>query len=256
MVITIKKEQKMNNLNEIYVAKKDKEYVLAKIDILCQKYNSRTGVNTFQERALFRSYCHDVIDIFNECFETSLLGMTRCIAKVNNYKSRDNIEISWATFDIVDMLTKLKFIVKTMVAIKDLPSCKRLIGLSAEDIVAKAKNLVKSDIVKASIGVLILGSKFHDMIQIEDVRSYYKDCLIQLSEEIETKHKSVSPIEQYLLDKFNAEIGYCNLAMFKAGIGVAEELRGLVEISKKHIEKYEQGNVIRNDCFVLSKSQI
>ena len=42
------------------------------------------------------------------------------------------------------------------------------------------------------------------------------------------------------LNKTNAEIGYCNIALLKAGIGAAEELKGLVEIGKKHIEKYEK----------------
>lgn len=46
-------------------------------------------------------------------------------------------------------------------------------------------------------------------------------------------------MEQFLLDKFNAEIGYCNIALFKAGIDAVEELKGLVEIGKKHIEKFE-----------------
>ena len=47
-------------------------------------------------------------------------------------------------------------------------------------------------------------------------------------------------MEQFLLDKFNAEIGYCNIALFKAGIGAVEELKELVEIGKKHIEKFEK----------------
>ena len=55
----------------------------------------------------------------------------------------------------------------------------------------------------------------------------------------QTKGKGISPMEQFLLDKFNAEIGYCNIALFKAGIGAAEELKWLVEIGKKHIEKFE-----------------
>lgn len=63
--------------------------------------------------------------------------------------------------------------------------------------------------------------------------------MTQLNSEIRTKGKLISPIEQFLLDKFNAEIGYCNIALFKAGIGVARELKGLVDIGKKHIEKYE-----------------
>ena len=61
-----------------------------------------------------------------------------------------------------------------------------------------------------------------------------------MNSEIQTKCKAISGMEQFLLDKFNAEIGYCNIALFKAGIGSAEELKDLVEIGKKHIEKFEK----------------
>lgn len=47
-------------------------------------------------------------------------------------------------------------------------------------------------------------------------------------------------MEYFLLDIFNAEIGYCNIALFKAGTGAIEECKGLVEIGKKHIEKFEK----------------
>jgi len=243
----------MNNLNEIYVAKKDKEYVLSKIECLCKKYNNRHAPDYKQQRTLFRNYCHDTIDVFNDCFETSMLGMIRCINKVERYQKLDGIEIDMATLDIVDMLMKLRAIVYSMVAIKDLPSCKGLIGLSPEDIISKAKNLVKSDIIKAGVGVILLGSKIHDVVKIEDVRSYYKDCLTQLNNEIETKREPISPIERFLLDKFNAEIGYCNLALFKAGISITEEVKGLIEIGKKHIEKYEHNYQISNDNVILSQ---
>lgn len=65
----------MSNLNEIFVAIKDKEYVLAKIEGLCLKYNSRNGINYEQRNALFRSYCHDTLEVFDECFETTLLDL-------------------------------------------------------------------------------------------------------------------------------------------------------------------------------------
>jgi len=76
--------------------------------------------------------------------------------------------------------------------------------------------------------------------KMEDVKIYYSERLAQLNSEIQTKGKGISPMEQFLLDKFNAEIGYCNIAMFKAGIGAIEELKGLVEIGKKHTEKFEK----------------
>lgn len=232
-------------LNELYVAVKENGYIVARIDRLCKKYNHRNGVDYKQQKMLFRSYCHDTINLFDECFETSMLGMIRCKARVKAYQSIDDLDIRTATYDIVAMLCELKSLVSTMVTIKDLPSCKKLTELSAEDIISKAKDLVKNDIVKAGVGILLLGSKMNDVVKIEDVRQYYDDRLKQLKSEIILKDNAISPIEQYLLDKFNAEIGYCNLAMLKAGIGVTNELKGLFEISKKHIEHFEnqqQGN--------------
>lgn len=139
-----------------------------------------------------------------------------------------------------------------MIPIKDLPSCKKLIGLSAEDMIAKAKDLVKSDIVKVGVGAILLASKINDVIKIEDVKDYYHRNLEELQNEIKLKGNQVSFIEQFLLDKFNAEIGYCNLALVKAGIGITEELRDMAEIGRKHIEKYEQNHSARNGSFVLS----
>ena len=121
-----------------------------------------------------------------------------------------------------------------------MPSCKKLTELSAEDIVSKAKDLVKNDFIKATVGVYLLGSKVNDVVKIEDVKDYYSERLAQLNSEIQTKGKGISLMEQFLLDKFNAEIGYCNIALFKTEIGAVEELKGLVEIGKKHIEKFEK----------------
>lgn len=230
----------MGKLNEIFVAIKETDYIEAQIGGLCEKYNNRCGADYVQQRALFRSYCYDTIKLFEDCFETSMLGIQRCITKVEVYRRIDDLDIRRATFDIVDLLCELKDMVRTMVPIKDLPSCKKLIELSAEDIVSKAKDLVKSDFIKATVGVYLLGSKVNDVVKIEDVKGYYSERLAQLKSEIQTKGKGISPMEQFLLDKFNAEIGYCNIALFKAGMGAAEELKGLVEIGKKHIEKYEK----------------
>ena len=230
----------MNNLNEIYVATKDKEYVLAKIEGLCQRYNSRNGVNYEQQKALFRNYCHDTVEVFRECFETTMLGITRCINKVEGFRKLDNIDISTATLVILKMLVDLKELVASMIPIKDLPSCKKLTGLSAEDLIAKAKDLVKNDIVKVGVGAILLGSKINDVIKIDDVKDYYHRNLEELQNEIKLKDTPASFIEQFLFDKFNAEIGYCNLALVKAGIGITEELKDMADIGRKHIDNFEK----------------
>lgn len=229
----------MGKLNEIYVAVKEIDYVENQIDRLCEKYHNRSCNDYVQQRSLFRSYCNDTLKVFEDCFETSMLGMQRCKAKVKTYQAIDDLEIKSATFDIVTMLFELKDITKTMVPIKDLPSCKKLIELTGEDIASKAKDLIKNDIIKAGVGVCLLGLKVSDVITIHDVKGYYNDRLAQLNSEILQKGKTPSSIELFLLDKFNAEIGYCNLALYKAGIGVTEELKGLAEIGRKHIEKFD-----------------
>lgn len=229
----------MGKLNEIFVAVKEIDYIENQIDRLCEKYHNRSCNDYAQQRALFRTYCNDTLKVFEDCFETSMLGMQRCKSKVKTYQAIDDLEIKSATFDIVTMLFELKDIIKTMVPIKDLPSCKKLIQLTGEDIASKAKDLIKNDIIKAGVGVCLLGSKVSDVITINDVKEYYNDRLAQLNSEILQKGKTPSSIELFLLDKFNAEIGYCNIALYKAGIGVAEEFKGLVEIGRKHIEKFE-----------------
>ena len=230
----------MGKMNEIFVAIKETDYIEAQIGGLCEKYNNRCGVDYVQQRALFRSYCYDTIKLFEDCFETSMLGIQRCMSKVKGYQTKDDLDIRLARLDVVEMLYELRDIVRTMVPIKDLPSCKKLTELSADDIASKAKDLVKNDIVKAAVGVYLLGSKVNDVVKIEDVKGYYSERLAQLNSEILTKGKGISPMEQFLLDKFNAEIGYCNIALFKAGIGAVEELKGLAEIGKKHIERFEK----------------
>ena len=90
-------------------------YIETQISKLCEKYNSRSGVDYIQQRALFRNYCHDTINVFEDCFETSMLGMQRCVNKVKAYQTKDDLDIRIAQLDIVEMLCELRDIVRTMV---------------------------------------------------------------------------------------------------------------------------------------------
>lgn len=243
----------MKRLTEIYVAIKGKDYVLKMIRDLCDKYHNKSLPDNKQQRALFRNYCHDTLVVFKECFETSMLGMMRLIKKVEDFQRQDNIDIKAAALEISNILIGFYSLVVSMVAIKDLPSCRDLLELSAEDIIEKAKDLVKNDIVKAGIGARLLGSKSNNIVKIENIRDYYQSNLEELRNEIWIKAKPISPIEQFLLDKFNAEIAYCNLALLKSGIGISKELMDFANISKNHIEKFEKSCFIGNGNFVLSQ---
>lgn len=225
--------------NGIYVVIKESTYVLDKIQTLSEKYNgNKSFYGKYEEaRQTVRCYCHDTANLINDCFETSLLGMKRCLDRIKGYETRDHVQIQTATLDIYRILCDLREIVRNAIAIKDLPSCKKLTELSPEDVLSKATDLIKNDIVKDCARFLLLGNDIFHVIQIEDVKNYYQNCLEELQRELIEKAAPPSPIEQFLIDKYNAELGYCNMALFKTGVNIAKET---LDLAKSSIERYER----------------
>lgn len=82
--------------------------------------------------------------------------------------------------------------------------------------------------------------KIKDTIEISDIRKYYNDQIEELQKELREEQREITPIEQFLMDKFNAEIGYCDIASIKTGIGAAKEAVGLLDIAHKNSKKFEQ----------------
>ncbi len=220
---------------------KDKENAVAQIDNLCKKYNSKNADNNRQFMALFRAYCQETIDLLEKCFAAEMQGASRCKRFVEKFAHTDNIDIAKAgTIQIFDMLMRLRDIAQNAILIKDLPSCKKLTELSTEDAIAAATDLIKSDIVKGVAKSLLLGVKIKDAIDISDVSNYYNEQIKELRKELDEEQREISPIEQFLMDKFNAEISYCDIASIKTGIGAAKEVVGLLDIARKNINKFER----------------
>lgn len=228
------------NLRGIFVVK-DKENAVAQIESLCKQYSSKNAANNQQTIAIFKAYCRETIDMPERCFFAEMQGVSCCKQFVETFAHTDNIGIIKAgTIQIFDMLMRLRNIAQNAIRIKDLPSCKKLTELSTEDAVAAATDLVKSDIVKGVAKSWLLGTKIKDAIEISDIRKYYNDQIEELQKESREEQREISPIEQFLMDKFNAEIGYCDIASIKAGVGIAKETSDLLDIAHKNINKFER----------------
>lgn len=220
---------------------KDKENAVVQIDNICNKYSLKNAANNVQSIAIFKAYCRETIDMLETCFATEMQGAARCKRFVEKFLHTDNINITQiGTIQIFDMLMRLRNIAQNAIRIKDMPSCKKLTELSTEDAIAAATDLIKSDIVKGIAKSLILGTKIKDAIEISDIRKYYNDQIEELQKELREEQREMTPIEQFLMDKFNAEIGYCDIASIKTGVGAAKEIVGLLDIARKNINKFEQ----------------
>lgn len=141
---------------------------------------------------------------------------------------------------IFGMLMDLKYMAQNSIPIKDFPSCKKLTELSCEDAISISKDLVKNGIIKNSISAMILGKSVSDGIEIIHVRNFYKNMLGELQREANEEQHIVVPIEQFLIDKCNAEIGYCDMAMIKIGLKATTEINELVDSAHKNIDKFEK----------------
>lgn len=227
-------------LRGIFVIK-DKENVVAQIDNLCKKYSLKNAASNVQSIAIFKSYCQETIDMIEKCFAIEMQGASRCRRFVEKFLYTDNIIImQMGTAQIFDMLMQLRNIAQNATLIKDLPSCKKLTELSTDDAIAAATDLIKSDIVKGVAKSLLLGTKIKDAIEISDIRKYYDEQIEELQKELREEQREITPIEQFLMDKFNAEIGYCDIASAKTGAGIAKETAGLLDIAYKNITKFER----------------
>lgn len=225
----------------IFVIKCGKENAITQIDNLCKKYSSKNAANNTQTVALFKAYCRETIDMLETCFATEMRGASRCKRFVEKCAHTDDINIvQVGSIQIFDMLIHLREIVRNATLIKDMPSCKKLTELSTEDAIAAATDLVQSDIVKGIAKSWLLGTKIKDALEISDVRNYYNEQIEELQKELDEDQREITPIEQFLMDKFNAEIGYCDIASIKTGLGATKEIVGLVDIARKNINKFER----------------
>ena len=243
-------------MNEFFILKKDKEYVLRRIDEIIQKYQIVNSTTNVQRRAIMRQCCRDIDCMLDECYEPSLWGVAKCKQKTNRCFCVDDPLLVDASFYILgQMLFDLKARTCTAIPLKDYPSCRKLVGLSPEDVISKTKDLVKNDIVKAGVCFLLLGLGIGDVISIADIKKLYQGFLDELQKELLEKNDGINPVEQDLMDWFNAEIGYCDLAMCKAGLSIGENVAELIAIAQKNIEKFENNCLMRNSNTVLVKNE-
>lgn len=225
----------------IFIIKVGADNLIRKIDELCSKYNSRYAVNDKQDLALCRSYCHDVISMLSTSFEAGMWGVERCKRFVERNCYSDDIKKVRATFPfILSMLLELKSLAQNCIPLKDFPSCKKLTELSCEDAISVSKDLVKNGIIKSGIGIIMLGKAVADGIEIVHIRQFYENMLNELQREMTEEQHTLIPIEQLLIEKCNAEIGYCDIAMIKTGLKAGKEIKGLMDAAHKNIEKFEK----------------
>lgn len=226
----------------IFIIVKDKESSLEQFNKLKERYgNLHGGYNLHQELNLCKAYSHDLQSAIKECFESEMYGPQNCLKKLAVYQMNDDPSkvYTFSTYT-ADIAGGLYTIIKNSVPIKDFPSCKKLSELSYDDALSAINDLRKNDIVKVVVASALLGKKINDRIRISDIESFYKDQIKELETELQQVGRPPIEMEEYLLNKFKAELGYCQRARIKTGLGITKEIVGIIGNIDDVITKYEE----------------
>lgn len=225
----------------IFIIVKDKESSLEQFNKLKERYgNLHGGYNLHQEVRLCKAYCHDLQSAIRECFESEMYGPQNCLKKLALYQKNDDpSKVSAISFQAGDIASGLYTIINNSVPIKDFPSCKKLSELSIDDAVSAINDLGKNKIVKVAVCSILLGKKIYDRIQISDIESFYKERICELETELHEIERPAIDMEEYLLMKFKAELGYCQKARIITGLGAVKEIVGIIGNIDDAIENYE-----------------
>lgn len=226
----------------IFIIVKEKEESLEVFNGLKTKYGHlHGGYSQTQELKLLKAYCHDVINAITECFESKMYGPSACVRKIFQIQHSDDLyKVSSNTLSISGLVIDLYNIIDGSIPLKDFPSCKRLADLSVENAISAVNDLTRNNIVKGSVCVALLGKKVSDIVKISDVEEFYISRINELTSELRELGREPIPMEDYLLKKFKAELGYCSQARVKAGLGIAKEVVGLIGCVADAIDDFER----------------
>lgn len=241
-------------ISGIFIVVKDKESSLKQFNNLKDRFGTlHGGYNRHQEVSLCKAYCYDLQSAIKECFEYEMYAPQRCLKKLSDYyKNDDPWKVSAISLSAADIASGLFAIINNSVPIKDFPSCKKLAELSLDDAVSAINDLGKNNIVKVAVCSILLGKKIYDRIQISDIESFYKERIDELETELGQIERPPIEMEKYLLRKFKAELGYCQKARIKTGLGAIKEIIGIIGNIDEAIKNYEDSERMTQEEVALS----
>lgn len=213
----------------LYVLKKDKQEVIARIEKLAELFNCQLVDSLAVARC--KDCCHRFVAFLDDCF-LDTCAREKCKRRINGFITDDINRARINGKKMLSFLIDLRSQIDFFVPFEDLPSCRSLLDYSPEDSAIKAIDLVANGIVKVVSKSLAIGSDVIHIKEISDVRKYYLESLRILKDEQEQGWE-LSPVEIVFREKSMMELEYCKLATLK----VAGELSSdVLEYSRTVIE--------------------
>lgn len=191
-----------------------------------------------------RTFCDKVYKILSTRLVQGLYAVEKTKKKIKEGMTSDNATLLMATSSYaMGILCDIKDRFADTISLSDFPSCKHMLSLE-KDLIKKAiKELCEyNPVVKQWVNIGVIAKGVYDVDTITQVLLFYKDIVLELEREVNDEHWHFCKTEQWLLDKANAECGYCYLALLKVGCTLSEDIHDFIDLAKAHasIHNFEE----------------
>lgn len=183
-----------------------------------------------------RAFCDKVYKILSTRMVQGLYAVEKTKKKLKAEMTSDNaILLMDASAYAFGVICDIKNRFAHVIPLSDLPSCKHMLSLEKDLIKTAIKELYEdTPVVKQLINIGAIAKGIYDADMIIQVLLFYKDFVVELEREKNDEHWTLCEMEQWLLDKSNAECGYCYLALLKVGCTLSKDIHDFIDEAKAH----------------------
>ena len=183
-----------------------------------------------------RVFCDKVYKILSTRMVQGLYAVEKTKKKLKAEMTSDNaILLMDASAYAFGVICDIKNRFPHVIPLSDFPSCKHMLSLEKDLIKTAIKELCEdTPVVKQLINIGAIAEGIYDADMIIQVLLFYKDFVVELEREKNDEHWTLCEMEQWLLDKSNAECGYCYLALLKVGCTLSKDIHDFIDEAKAH----------------------
>lgn len=183
-----------------------------------------------------RTFCNKVYKILTTRLVQGLYTVEKSKKKLKDGMTSDSVTILIGTSTYAySILCDIDSRFAHVIPLSDFPSCKHMLSLEKDLIKTAVKELCEDNpIVKQLINIGAIAKGIYDANTIIQVLLFYKNFIVELEREQNDEHWTLCEMEQWLLDKSNAECGYCYLALLKVGCTLSKDIHDFIDEAKAH----------------------
>ena len=205
------------------------------------------------DTAIQRTFCNKVYRILSTRLVQGLYTVEKTKKKLKDGMTSDNVTIlSGACTYAYSVLCDIKDRFAHVIPLSEFPSCKHMLSLEKDLIKTAIKELCEDNpVVKQLINIGAIAKGIYDANTIIQVLLFYKNFIVELEREQNDEHWTLCEMEQWLLDKANAECGYCYLALLKVGYTLSRDIQEFIDEAKARasIHHFEERYHNQNDQY-------